>query len=143
MEENVSLGKIGRETGKEIYQEFNRDIFKPVGNFLMYSSQIFFAMNILPYVGPTVVRECNEIIRESKERDKTKHKLPLSKDIGVIIGAASGVFGLMGQIALYSKAIEKGHPEVLGLLALGNFASAVYEKGRKVKKRLENELVTE
>jgi hypothetical protein len=72
-----------------------------------------------PYMLPTA-------LRASSEGNKIKDKEAFD------VGYASGVVGIMMQVALYASVIEKGHPEAFLLPLAANIFSALYEGARAV-----------
>lgn len=150
----AKLSEIVKETGKEIYQEFNRDIFSPVGNALYKGSKftgnlakdvasglknvvyMTIFLNVAVYALPTLKRKILEydIVKQTEEHNSYIN----DTDAEEPIGACLGMVGMIGQICFYADKLRNGHPEYLLIPVVTNLASAVYEKSRKVKERLES-----
>jgi len=128
----IPLGKIVKEAAKEI----KTDVLAPTGHFLEGA----FYMNLVPYRMPTFARQQFEPdTTEKKEVYSDGFVKPLNERAEGA-GVLFGVVGYFVQLSLYCYACQKGHPEVLAIPVATNLASALYEKGRKVRKMLEDKI---
>ena len=122
----VPMKKVVKETAKDI-----SSYLKPVFDFIKGAGEGFFEVSIAPYIFPTLIRQTF-----SEECSKAEEN-------GAWGGCTLGVVGWIFQSALYYQACKAGHPEALLIPVVTNIASALYEKGKKVKKRLEDEITEE
>ncbi len=140
MKNKIPLSTIVKETGKEIYQEVSNasqtvynNIFKSESGFLRSSFNAFLGVNLLPYAFLPIARKMdNGLIRYTRER-YIRHL------DAKVTGGIAGAVALYGQFLCYRYAYQNGHKEYLSIFAVTNLASVLYEKARKVKKRLEEE----
>tara|TARA_Y100000310_G_scaffold272554_1_gene287615 strand:- start:15356 stop:15814 length:459 start_codon:yes stop_codon:yes gene_type:complete len=128
---NPTRKEVLEEVVNRIKQPFNRDRLKAVGTKLKetgkYSIATIGFFSLCPYILPTTIHW----IRDGKFflYQETKHT---ACNVGLIIGAVTGIALDIAQTVGYLHALEYDHPEVLLIPVVTNAVSGICEAGRKV-----------
>ena len=137
------LKEMGRDVSYYAGKVFCNNTIKKVGKstvgFGKYFLGVSGALNIAPYVLPSIV---NELRRESTPEEKEAEILNKNKEctpaegVGGFGGMVVGVCGLVGQIFGYSYMVETNRSEYLAIPITTNAVSLGYEWYSTARKRV-------